>query len=213
MPRPVPLLLVFSVIVLSGVVDGLWTDRWIAAEEPRAAAAKLAALPMTFGDWDGRAKKLDDRTLALAEATGYVRRQYVNRRTGNTVALLILCGRPGPLSVHSPEICYDGSGYEEVGGRTKYTEPETPAAEFWVYRFRKRDSAIPMYLRVLYSWGAAGAWRAVETPRLAFARQPLLYKMYVVRELTDPDEPLKDDPALDFIRILLPQLQKGLFSP
>jgi hypothetical protein len=168
---------------------------------------------MTLGDWDGSAQDLDDRTIALAEAAGYVRRHYVNRRTGNTVALLILCGRPGPLSVHSPEVCYDGTGYEELSGRTKYAEPGPLPAEFWVYRFRKRDSALPVHLRVLYSWGAAGDWRAVETPRLAFARQPLLYKMYIARELANPDEPLKDDPALDFIRVLLPELQKSLFSP
>jgi hypothetical protein len=168
---------------------------------------------MTLGDWDGRVKELEDRTVALAEAAGYVRRQYVNRRTGSSVALLILCGRPGPLSVHSPEVCYDGTGYEELGGRTEYTEPGPPAAEFWVYRFRKRDSAIPVHLRVLHSWGAAGSWKAVESPRLAFAREHLLYKMYIVRELPNPDEPLKDDPALDFVRVLLPELQKFLLFP
>jgi hypothetical protein len=168
---------------------------------------------MTVGDWDGRVKELDDRTLALAEAAGYVRRQYVNRRTGSTVALLILCGRPGPLSVHSPDVCYDGTGYDELGGRTKYTELGPPAAEFWVYRFRKRDSALPVHLRVLYSWGAAGAWQAIETPRLTFARERVLYKMYIVRELPNPDEPLKGDPALDFVRVLLPELQKSLLSP
>jgi hypothetical protein len=213
MPRPWPILIVFSVIVLSGVVDGLWIDRWTVAKELDTAAGKLATVPMTIGDWDGRAQELDPRALAIAEVSGYVQRQYVNRRTGSTVSLLILCGRPGPVSVHLPETCYSGSGFEEVGQRKKYTEPGPPTADFWVYRFHKREAAVPEQLRVFCSWGTAGTWRAVDTPRVEFAHLPMLYKMYVVRELPKAGEPLTDDPALGFIRVLLPELQRSLFPP
>lgn len=213
MPKFLPLLTVFAVIVLSGIVDGLWVDRWMVAKEIETGAAKLAALPMTLGDWEGHAQELDERTIAVAEIAGYVRRQYVNRRTGTTVSLMILCGRPGPVSVHPPEACYSGAGYEEVGGRSKYSEPGPPPANFWVYRFQKPDAAVPIQLRVFCSWGAAGAWRAVEAPRLEFAQYPVLYKMYIIRELGKADEPLQEDPALEFIRLVLPELQKSLFSP
>jgi hypothetical protein len=212
MPRPLPILIVLSVVVLSGFVDGHWTDRWTVAEELNAASAKLATLPMTIGDWDGRAQEIDSRALAIAEIAGYARRLYVNRRTGSTVTLLILCGRPGPLSVHLPETCYGGAGFEEADGRRTYSEPGPPSADFWVYRFQKREAAIPEHLRVLCSWGAAGTWRAVDSPRLEFAHLPTLYKMYIVRQLPRGDEQLTDDPALEFIRVLLPELEKSLFS-
>jgi hypothetical protein len=37
---------------------------------------------------------------------------------------------------------------------------------------------------------------------------PALCKLYVVREMTSPDEPLEDDPALGLIRLLLADLGK-----
>jgi hypothetical protein len=211
MPRPLPILIVLSVIVLCGIVDGFWTDRWTVAEELQTATAKLATVPMTIGEWDGRSQEIDPRALAIGEVAGYVRRLYVNRRTGSTVTLFILCGRPGPLSVHLPESCYGGAGFEEVGGRSKYNEPGPPAADFWVYRFQKREAAVPEYLRILCSWGAAGAWRAADAPRLEFSHLPTLYKMYIVRQLPRLDEPLTDDPTVEFIRVLLPELEKSLF--
>jgi hypothetical protein len=211
MPRPLPILIVLSVIVLSGVVDGFWTDRWTVTEELHAATAKLATVPMTVGDWDGRSLEIDARALEIGEIAGYVRRFYVNRRTGSTVTLVILCGRPGPLSVHLPETCYGGAGFEQAGERKKYSDPGRPPAEFWVYRFQKREAAVPEYLRVWCSWGVAGAWRVVDTPRLEFSHLPTLYKMHVVRQLPRADEPLTDDPSLEFIRALLPELEKSLF--
>jgi hypothetical protein len=211
MPKLVPTSIVFSIVVLSGVIDGLWTDRWLVAKEMHTAVDRLAAIPMALGDWDGCARELDSRTLALGEISGYARRQYVNRRTGSTLSLLIVCGRPGPVSVHLPDACYGGAGYEEVGERAKYSVTGPPPADFWIYRFHRPNAAVPVQLRVFCSWGADGAWRAVATPRVQFAHHAFLYKMYIIRELSKADEPLEEDPALDFIHLLLPELQKALF--
>ena len=45
---------------------------------------------------------------AAAELEGWLARRYLHRRTGVVVHVLLLCGRPGPLSVHTPEVCYYG---------------------------------------------------------------------------------------------------------
>ena len=211
MPRPLPTLIVLSVILLCGVIDGLWMHRWTAAHELNAASARLTKVPMTLGDWEGSAQELNPRELAIAEASGYLRRRYVNRRTGSTVTLLILCGHAGPLSVHLPDTCYSGAGFEETGERSKYREAGPPPAEFWVYRFQKRDAAVPEQLRLFCSWAAAGGWRAADAPRAEFAHLPFLYKMYILRPLSRADEPLTDDSAVDFIHVLLPELEKSLF--
>src|SRR4051794_25685739 len=97
MSRCVPLLTVLTVVVLSGIVHGLWTDRWVPGEEPERAAARLADVPLTLGDWDGRAGQLDARHVEVAELSGYLLREYVHRRTGNVVSVLLVCGRPGPV--------------------------------------------------------------------------------------------------------------------
>jgi Protein of unknown function (DUF3485) len=211
MLRPFPVLTVLTTLVVSGIVQGLWTDRWGPRDEAATAAARLSSLPMTIGDWDGRAKEMTKREQELAGVTGYIRRHYVNRRSGANLTLLIVCGPPGPVAVHGPEVCYRGAGYEPVGEASRYTFPELTGAAFWVRKFRKTESALPVHLRLLYSHNADGTWKATDNPRLAFARFPVLFKLYIVHELPRPDEPLQDDPALEFIRALYPDLQKTVF--
>jgi hypothetical protein len=211
MSRVCPLLTVFAVVASSGAIHGVWTNRWASPGALERASARLADLPMTLGDWDGQQGELDERQLAVADASGHVLRHYVNRRTGAALTVLLLCGRPGPISVHLPEVCYRAVGYEPVGGRVKCPAPGQ-GGEFWALSLRKERSAVPEEnLRVLYAWNAAGKWEASESPRLAYARHPALYKVLVVRQMARADEALEDDPAVEFLRDLLPPLRKALF--
>ena len=50
-------------------------------------------------------------------------------------------------------------------------------------------------------------------PRFAFVRSPVLYKLYVVRELANPNEPLEGDPAGELMRALNPSLRAILCPP
>jgi hypothetical protein len=213
MAKLIPVITVYGLVLLSGVVEGIWTGRWARDEHIEAAAAKLSYVPIVVGDWDGQELELDAREITAAGASGYLRRTYVNRRTGNTVSLLIICGRPGPVSVHTPDICYQGIGYDQVGAPVKHSVTSEPAATFWVRKFRKNESVVLAHLRILYSWSATGIWTAADNPRFSFARYPVLYKMYVIRELPRGDEPLEGDPCLEFLDVLLPELQKALYPP
>jgi hypothetical protein len=210
MARVLPLLTVVAAVAFSGVVQGVWTNRWGQARAVEAAA-KLEGVPMTLGDWDGQRRELSAREVAVAEINGYLLRRYVNRRTGDVVSLLIVCGPPGPVSVHTPEVCYRGAGYAQVGAAFRYSTRPEGSAEFLVRQFQKENAAVPTHLRILYGWGAAGAWTAPDNPRVAFARSPALYKIYVSRELVKEDEVLEGDPATDFVKVLMPELQRALF--
>lgn len=212
MSRLLSVLMVFTAIGLSGVVHGLWTGRWNVTSGPEQAAARLKAVPMTLGDWDGQEAALDAREQEAADISGYLLRRYINRRTGSMVSLLLVCGRPGPVSVHTPETCYRGAGYELMGDRARHINSSLPDSTFWACRFQKVQTAVPEYLRIVYSWGAGGQWSAPENPRLAFFQHPALYKLYVTRPMGDSAEPLEDDPVVEFLRVLMPQLQKSLFS-
>jgi hypothetical protein len=174
------------------------------------ATARLADLPMTLGDWDGYPERLDDRQLAAADVSGHLLRRYVDRQTGAVVTVLLLCGRPGPISIHAPEVCCRGAGYDQVRARAKHSG-DGQGGEFWVSCFDKQQSAAPEPLRVLYAWNAAGKWEAPESPRTVFAHFPALYKLYVIRPLVREDESLDEDPSVGFLRVLLPALQKALF--
>lgn len=209
MPRLLSVLLLFVVVLGSGIAHGVWSGRWNVSDGPARAAARLSEVPMTVGDWDGRAGELDPRHLSVADISGAHVREYVNRRTGSVVSTLLVCGRPGPVSVHTPEICYSGVGYGLVGTRSRYAAPAL-AAEFWVCDLQKPQAATPDRLRIFYAWNAEGAWLAPENPRLTFFRQPALYKLYVIRKLLPGDETLENDPAVDFLKVFLPQLNKSL---
>jgi hypothetical protein len=210
--RFLPLIVGGGLLVASGIVHGLWTNRWLVADELQNVSVQLESLPMQLGDWEGRPHEIDARQLTVAEVSGHVSRRYVHRRTGTDISFLVLAGRPGPLAVHQPEVCYAGSGFAKLGRKERWDGPaDSPlrGCSFWATRFA-RSGADPQTLRVFHAWGPAGDWSAADNPRLAFARLPVLYKLYVVRRLSAPDEPLDKDPALDFLRVAVPELRKCL---
>ena len=43
--------------------------------------------------------------------TGYLLRTYTHRISGETFQVLLVCGKPGPTSLHPPDVCYQGAGY------------------------------------------------------------------------------------------------------
>ena len=210
MTRFLPLLVAVSALVGGGVMHGLRTDRWGAKSDVKAAAARLDAVPEKVGEWEGRPMEIDARQLTIAEADGHLSRYYVNRRTGAEVAVVVLCGRPGPLSLHSPEVCYAGAGFNIDGDRQKIplTGDGLPPAELFNAKFAK-PGVVPDVLNVFWAWKASGGhWEANSDPRLAYVRSNILYKLYVIRRVVRPEEDLTHDPCLDFLRAFLPQLEK-----
>jgi hypothetical protein len=207
MTRALPYAAAFLVLGLAGIGPGLWTGRWSPSADPMTAAARCDDVPMNLGDWEGQAREVNLRELALAEVVGHLYRDYVNRRTGQKVSVLLVCGRPGPISVHTPDVCYRGVGYEIVGGQSKH---QIKPVELFTARFSKQGVP-PEPLRIFWCWGSSGSWAAPDQPRLTFARAGALYKLYVVRSLPPAEEPLEKDPCLDFLRVLMPELQRCLF--
>jgi Protein of unknown function (DUF3485) len=212
MTRLLPIATAVVVLIAGGVVHGLWTDRWAVQPDAAAAAARMDALPLTIGDWEGEA--LPVSTRELQGLAGYVARRYVNRGTGDAVTLALMCGRPRVVSIHTPDVCYAGSGYEVAEpvrfGPTGLSEP----AEFWTTDMVRTRAAEQARLRVFYAWNATEGWKAPDTPRVTFAGSPMLYKLYLLRDLpAGGNAPLADDPCLDFFKVLQPELRKCLSGP
>ena len=211
MTRFLPLIVAASAVVAAGVVHGLRTDRWTAKADVAAAAARLDGVPTKVGEWDGHPIEIDDRQLALAEAVGHLSRIYVNRRTGAEVTVIVLCGRPGPIALHSPEVCYTGAGYSLDGEATTcpLKGDGVPAAEVFKGKFVKPGPP-PDTLNVFWAWKSDGPWGAPSSPRLTFVRSSILYKLYAIRRLARPDEDASQEPCLDFLREFLPELEKRI---
>jgi hypothetical protein len=218
MNRRLPLLLAaFALILSAGLVHGLWTNRWVPSDEPGASAARLQRLPRTVNDWDGEDREIPATQLAIGEIAGYQSRQYVNRLTGSKVEIMIVCGRPGPISVHTPEVCFGGAGYQMVGSETRVSVlPQGGAggpSEFRSARMKKTNTPVPDTIRILWAWSSDGvAWQAPDYPRLAFAGpgHDALYKLYVIRHVAQSEEAPEDDACIEFVQPLLRELASCL---
>ncbi len=205
------LIVITALTVLAGsaLVHGYWTDRWRKSPEREAAPAKLQQVPMTIGDWEGEPLELGQREFARAGIDGYIMRNYKNRLSGAEVSILLVCGRPGPVAAHTPEICYGGAGYELTADPIAYP---IRSDHCWTALFRKQDAPVHEYLRIVWSWTAGETWLASSNPRLEFAADPVLYKIYVVRKVTSLGESITSDPCIDFLRQLMPEMMKVLSS-
>jgi hypothetical protein len=212
MSRWIAFAVVFGTVVVSGAASGLHNGRWGSSRALQDAAARVDQVPLSLGaNWDVQPEKLPERAVVIADLEGYTSRRYLQRRTGAMVSVLVVCGRPGPISVHSPDICYAGQGFVESGRARSYTPPSNPSCQFQVLDFRKSNVANPTLLRVFLSWGSRGEWSVPAQPRFAFAGRPYLYKLYVVQELNKANEPIEGSPAAKLIEELMPQLQETLF--
>jgi len=208
-----PVLAGLVIVIAAGAWHGIRTERWQESGALEAAVARLDDLPEQVGDWQARPVEADERALRRAGAAGHWLRRFTNARTSTSVTIVLLCGRTGQMAVHRPEDCYRGAGYEMAGVPVPFPlslAPDDAMADFWTACFRKEAASGPVQLRILWSWLGDGRWRAPESPRLAFAGIPVLYKLYAVREMAGLAESIDDDPCTDLLRLLIPELTKLL---
>lgn len=197
-------------LVAAGFLHGRLTGRWGHSEELAEAVGRLGAVPKQVGDWKGFDQVIDDKQLRVGEIAGYVSRQFVHRAKGEQVRILLICGRPGPVSVHTPDICYQGAGYV-MGPKTVLPVDlgtSTRSPEFWGARFSKDTEPEPLH--IIWAWSTGGRWQAPDHPRLAFYREHALYKLYVIRQAKTLEGPLVDDVTRGFLKDFLPELQRAL---
>jgi hypothetical protein len=211
MARSAVILIAVAVLAAAGLIEGVRSNRFGVPEDARAAAAKLAGIPREVGPWVATEAPMDDRVVAQAEAVGHLSRVYMHRRTGAEVNVLILCGPAGPLGSHTPDICYAGRGYTQVGRGVRKTLalPGGGVATYWSARFEK-DGPGETPLEVCWAWGTDGDWSASANPRGEFAFRSVLYKLYVTRRATDPADQPPADPVAEFLTAFLPETKQAL---
>ncbi len=213
MHRWLPLLAGTLLVLLGGVAHGLWSNRWGDSRALETAAKRLELVPRTIGNWVGRDQEMDARALAIGEIVGHVYRRYEDRRTGQGVTLLLVCGKSGPIAVHTPDVCYGGLGYALTAPPAQQAVPlgkDAEPATFWSATVRKETRQVPVTLHVLWAWNAAGRWEAPDNPRLKFGRYPALYKLYIIRELPPNEDASALEPSIAFLQQLVPELRRSL---
>lgn len=211
-------LLVMISIGALGYAHGRLTDRWGMPAEVSQAAERLALVPHEINGWVGTDLPIGTRQLEAASAEGSLSRQYMHSETGEVVQVMILCGRPGPIAVHPPTVCFVGSGVEQATEESKATlsSGETES-EFFTADFVQTD-LFEEAQRTYWAWSTTGrSWSAPgdsQTTRLTFAGEPYLYKMYFttpVERLPGQEEfaPTSEN-VLNFMEAMLRLLPQSL---
>jgi len=218
--KSLPIAAAAALLIFSGLVHGLWTNRWHNPDALVKAVARVDHVPLTAGDWKGRLlgpPDVDPAAFAKAGALGYWMRRYVNQKDGSQATAILMCGQQGEIAVHPPEVCYTASGYDMVVPPTPFTVKSGPgrdgSAEFRTSVFAtSRTDPGGKRLRIFWSWNATGEWLApAGDARWTFRGAPFLYKLYVVHEVTGPAGPPERDPCVGLLSTLVPELQIALF--
>jgi hypothetical protein len=216
MARFIPFVVGLGLLLGSELLHGHWTNRWRLSNEPQASCAKLPRQdePMIVGDWKGHpSPPLQDQDIIIGEIAGYFHQVFVHPR-GYAVQVLVVCGRPGPIAVHTPEVCLGGEGFIQEDAKQRHSvrlAPPDQPVEFWVGQFYRYDGGLRRDQRQYWTYSTDGlSWTADDNPRFHFARCPALYKIYIMRQLSRKDEKLEEDPTIDFIKLFMPEMQKRL---
>lgn len=215
--RYLPALAMLLLIIASGLAHGLWTNRWTVSGSLEEALARLDRVPVVIGDWEGTNFELDRRQLEVGQIDGYLARRYRNRQDGREVTVLLVCGLPGPIAVHTPDICYAGAGYTPMAPPVSEpvptdSSPSQEPAGFKTAEFQKEGAIIPESLRIYWSWSDGELWEAPDHPRPRFMASGALYKLYVINGQLDEDQVQAGEKCKAFIRVFLPELSKAIGS-
>ena len=200
-------------VVAAGLAHGKVTDRWQSNEELANAAARLSQIPDSIGDWSSTDVTKNSEELAIAEAAGYLCRHYRHARTGEEVTVLLLCGPPGPISVHPPTACYRARGYRLLSD-PQLTELSSDERQdqFQLAEFQGQSTLTEDRVAIMWGWSAARQWSAPESPRFAFAGEPTLYKFYVTWDRSHDQRPLAETLPRDFLSAFLPAIDGQIGS-
>jgi hypothetical protein len=211
MKLSIPNLVALMVLLAGcGLVHGLWSGRW--AEVHEVEVKNLLDFEGAIGDWQaGEFVAIDAKDLPKGQQT--VARRFVNPKSKKSVVLSVSAGHPGIVSVHTPDVCYLGTGYRLKGAVRRESNPvaESPTPmSCYTADFEKQSVAGSDAIRVRWSWSSHGEWQAPDSPRFHFIRAGVLYKLYLVHPLADEADLTKDDPYRKFVADLVPHLNRRL---
>jgi hypothetical protein len=193
--------------LLSGGINGYISQRWGYGEEMDSAAHRVNAMPLQFGPWKAeKLTKLGDGAEKMLRCAGNVVGAYRHEATGEQVSVVMMVGPAGPLSVHTPEVCYRASNYSVHGNKQQLqiVDDEGEAHNFLSITLRE-NSAANRLLRVYYSWNRDQQWTSPESPRTTFAGAPMLYKIQVATHVDEGGPP--SDAGERFLKVALPLIK------
>src|SRR5687767_10215753 len=102
--RTATFLIALAILVVSGLVHGYWAERWTPSVALQEAAARVDQVPLEVGTWKAKTLDSDAATFFQAGAQTYWTRLYSAPGHKTPVLVILMCGRAGRMSVHTPEV-------------------------------------------------------------------------------------------------------------
>jgi hypothetical protein len=199
----------------SGWLHGTLANRWGQGDQLTLAAARLDGdLPPRLGPWRlAKTLPMDSEVRKSLQCCAALHGIYTNDQTGDSVIIAVLAGPSGPLSVHTPEICYSAADYELAGERQQWTvrDKQGQSHGLWTIHANSRHATRPN-LRVVYGWSSGGPWQAVQRPRFALAGLPVVYKLQLAGPAREDQREQALDPSHDFLTRFLAEIQPRLID-
>ncbi len=204
----VPATICCLLILGSGVAAGVFTNRWEPAADFGPIQSRMDTVPMTLGQWTGRPTAMERDDLDVGGIRAHLAREYRDARSDRLIQVLLVAGKPGPIGVHTPDVCFQGAGYVQTSNPPPNALGASDA-RFWSAGFVKKDSAAPSRILVFWGWNDGNGWEATDhySVRLRYSLRPVLYKLYIVTELRRSGETVPDVLG-DFPERLLPELDR-----
>ncbi|MFH1923094.1 MAG: exosortase-associated EpsI family protein [Planctomycetota bacterium] len=199
-----------ALTLLSGAIHGRMSNRWGQSPALATAAENLRDLPEQFGNWRLQSsEEMSQDVLDMLEEPGYVVREYANQETAENVKIALLVGRSGPISVHTPDICFSSRDYSILDERKRVaiSSAAGPDHEFWAMTFQGKNLDAGM-LRVYYAWTPGRHWTAPDDPRFKFADTRYLYKIQLASSVAPGADLETNDPCRNFLKDFLPAAQR-----
>lgn len=194
-----------GIVLVSGALYGRYSQRWGPPAKLAEAGSHVESLPDMLGNWrlvEDRA--MQESALAMLECAGYVNRQYVHQKSGQTISVAVIVGPAGPTAVHTPEICFSSRAYEIQDDRVPIVIEAASGSQhsFWRVDFKTRNE-LADGLRVYYAWSLGKRWQASDSPRFEFAAAPMLYKVQVAAHIEPDLDSSKHEPCRQFLEDLV----------
>ena len=177
----------------------------------REEQARLDAIPMAIGPWEGTTTSISEKELRIAEVRAHISRRYVRKNSNESLQVLLLFGTPGALGAHSPEVCYGGAGFRQTSPpHRRATASEH--ADFWSLRF-ETGGLPPEDLDVMWSICADGVWTAPDNPRLSLSANRHVHKLYVARTPKPNENRTQKNVSEEFLELFLQAFREAESQP
>jgi len=211
----VAVVLVAGITLASGYMQGRMTERWGGGDDLAELAEKLNQVPERFGDWRlTKVEELRENAAQQLEAAGSFVRVYLNERTGQQVRVAMIVGPTGAMSVHIPEICYEGRDYVPREDRARIGVSGTGLSDAQLWSVVLDSQGLDAQsLHVCYGWSDGRRWMAPARPRFSLSGNPYLYKLQIASEGTMAASGDDTKACVAFLEKFLPELQPYLVAP